>query len=361
MGEIRNRIITISGEPVSGKSTVVKILKEKYEKLGYNVHIISTGHIFREVITKEYLKMYPDRVNANLADIQTDESFAQKRNEVDHMIDAEMAKKGQEINSQERPNDVYIIDSRLAWKNIPDSFAIRLTIDENIAGQRAFADETRGAEDRYETVEDAINKTRQRKLGEIERYKKRYGVDLTDHENYRLLVNTSYSNTEELADIIIKGETCYRIGKYFPKHWKSPALFLPTQNLRETISRSPFGGNTMEDIAQSIREIGYDYTEPVIVNEVNDITLLQNGHHRCIGAIAAGKTLVPYEPLPNPNNKYTEQSIYSQVRLSDIYDWEEMIRWESKQGNIESLQEFDVTKLSFMRKYLEWLQSRDER
>ena len=35
MSEIRNKIITISGEPASGKSTVVAALKEKYEKLGY--------------------------------------------------------------------------------------------------------------------------------------------------------------------------------------------------------------------------------------------------------------------------------------------------------------------------------------
>ena len=34
---IRNKIITISGEPASGKSTVVKEIKSKYEKQGFNV------------------------------------------------------------------------------------------------------------------------------------------------------------------------------------------------------------------------------------------------------------------------------------------------------------------------------------
>ena len=37
MENIRNKIITISGEPASGKSTVVKEIKSKYEKQGFNI------------------------------------------------------------------------------------------------------------------------------------------------------------------------------------------------------------------------------------------------------------------------------------------------------------------------------------
>ena len=60
--EIKNKIITISGEPVSGKSTVVREIKELYEEKGYNVHIISVGNVFREMVKKEYIKKYPDRI-----------------------------------------------------------------------------------------------------------------------------------------------------------------------------------------------------------------------------------------------------------------------------------------------------------
>ena len=75
MNKIKNKIITISGEPASGKSTVVKVIEEKYKKCGYKVHIISVGEVFRETIKKEYLKMYPDKKDANLADIQSDVAF----------------------------------------------------------------------------------------------------------------------------------------------------------------------------------------------------------------------------------------------------------------------------------------------
>ena len=44
MNEIKNKIITISGEPASGKSTVKKALVKKYTELGYNVHEYMSHH-----------------------------------------------------------------------------------------------------------------------------------------------------------------------------------------------------------------------------------------------------------------------------------------------------------------------------
>ena len=126
MEEIKNKIITISGEPVSGKGTVVKLLAEKYQEMGYNVHVIETGKVFREQAQKEYMKMYPEKKDANISEIQKDEGFATKRAIIDKMVDGEIVKKCKEINKVERPNDVYIVDSRLAWSNIPNSFAVSL-------------------------------------------------------------------------------------------------------------------------------------------------------------------------------------------------------------------------------------------
>ena len=173
-------------------------------------------------VLSEYLKKYPDRINVSLADIQNDKEFMAKLQSIDGLIDDEIARKGKEINEKERPNDVYIIDSRLAWSNVPDSYAIRLTVNEAIAGKRVFYDTTRGSEDQYETVDEAIQKTRKRKLGEIERYKEKYGINLLDENNYDLVVDTSYTNTQELADIIVSGEEAYRTGKSYPKYWANP-------------------------------------------------------------------------------------------------------------------------------------------
>lgn len=295
MEKIKNKIITISGEPASGKSTVVKEIKSKYENEGYTVHIISVGDVFREMVKKEYLKKYPDRTNVSLADIQNDTEFMSKIHSIDSLVDSEVARKGKEINRTERPNDVYIIDSRLAWNNVPDSYAIRLTVNDAIAGKRVFYDKTRGSEDQYETLDAAIQKTRKRKLGEIERYKERYNIDLSDENNYDLIVDTSYSNTTELADIIVKGEEAYRIGKAYPKHWASPTCFMPLQSVKNSKQPSA-SGNTIESLAQKIQDEGYKTSEGVLkVTKRNGIRYLTKGLHRTFGALSAGKTLLPYE------------------------------------------------------------------
>ena len=349
MSEIKNRIITISGEPVSGKSTVVKRIKEKYEKMGFNVHIIQTGHFFREVIMEEYRKMYPDRKDAKLADVQADEAFASKRSEIDKIVDEEMRKKGLQINSVARPDDVYIIDSRLAWHNIPDSYAIRLTVDEQIAGERAFADETRGPEDRYETVEEAVRKTAERKKGEIERYKKKYGVDLSDPNNYDLIVDTAYADIDELADIIISGEEAYREETYYPKMWASPATFIGTQTDRQTAAPSGDFWCTPQELADIMQKDGYNpkLGEIEIVENYGE-KYIKQGHHRCMARLVMGKTLVPYRfnKVPEANEKLKGE----QNNINFAYDWAECIRYFG--GTIGKLKQFKNFSVENLTAYL---------
>lgn len=214
----KNRIITISGEPASGKGTTVRALKEKFQQEGYNVYVISVGDMFREVSVEEFKKEHPEIENPTIEQVNNDKEFTQKRAEIDRNIDSYIAKKGLEINSIHRPNDVYIIDSRLAFSNVPDSFAIRLTVDPNIAGRRVFGDDSRGTEDEYESIEEATESTRKRTRGEVERYKERYGVDLTDKNNYDLVIDTSYSTTEDILNVIYMCEEEKEKVAHFLKH-----------------------------------------------------------------------------------------------------------------------------------------------
>lgn len=353
MEKIKNKIITISGEPASGKSTVVREIKNKYEKLGYNIHIISVGDVFRELVKKEYLKVYPDRKDASLADIQNDKKFMAKVHSIDGIVDGEVARKGREINKKERPNDVYIIDSRLAWNNVPDSYAVRLTINDAIAGKRVFNDKTRGSEDQYKTLDMAIQKTKERKIGEIERYKERYNIDLSDENNYDLVVDTSYSNTEELADIIIEGEKSYRNGKKYPKNWASPTCFYPLQKGRKTGAPSILG-NTIESLAENIKKNGYNNERGKLeIVKREGIKYLLEGNHRTFGALSAGKTLLPYEVISeeNADNKrvtgVTEYNDYKEY----VYDYAEGIEYYGgKIGKIDQLRNFNVQDLLAMNK-----------
>lgn len=349
MSEIRNKIITISGDPGSGKSTVTNALKAKYESMGYNVHVIKTGQIFRELATKEYTKMYPDRKDANLADIQNDPGFAEKRNLIDKMVDDEIRRKGIEINEKERPEDVYIVDSRLAWKNIPVSYKVKMTLNEEEAGRRAYKDSSRGPEDKYLTIEDAIKKTTLRKNVEIERYKQDYGIDLSDLNNYDLVVDTLFTLPEDTVDVIITGEEKYRKGERFPKYWRNPATFVPSQKIGETLSKSPCGF-TVEEIAESIKENGFSYNSPKLDAIIkNGVTVLKDGHHRCIGAVNAGKNLIPYN-VTNIDDEVAEKYFAGNVSLSGVYDWEDIVRYYANEKNKFNLSRFDMNRVVSMKK-----------
>ena len=346
MSEIKNKIITISGEPRSGKSTVVKEMVKKYQELGFRVHVVETGKLFRDASEKEYLKMYPDRVDVNQADIQSDEAFAKKREEIDAKIDGYIEQLGKDINNEERPNDIYIIDSRLAWHNIPSSYAVRLTVDEKIAGERALKDKSKGKQDSFDTVEKAAEKTRQRKLVEIERYKQKYGVDLADSENYDLIVDTSYSNSEELANIIIDGEETYRNGKYYPKMWASPACFIGTQTDRQTCSESGMLYCMPEELAEIMKKDGFDPRKAQItILENYGEKFVQDGHHRCMAVLAMGRTLIPY--IENTDPKVNKNMEYEENNVNFAYDWSDCIRYFGgiigKQKQFENFSIKDLT------------------
>lgn len=367
MSKVKNKIITISGEPASGKSTVVQEIKNKYEKMGYNIHIVSVGNVFRELVKKEYLKTYPDKTEASLADIQNDKEFMSKLHSIDGMVDSEVARKGREINKEERPNDVYIIDSRLAWNNVPESYAIRLTVNEAIAGKRVFKDKTRGAEDQYETLDMAIQKTRERKIGEIERYKERYNVNLSDENNYDLIVDTSYTNTEELADIIIAGEEAYRTGKSYPKNWANPTCFYPLQEGRIT-GQPTVLGNTIESLAEKIREDGYKVDVGTLeIVKRDGIKYLLEGNHRVFGALSAGKTILPYvvtREEDSSSHRATGSTEYDSYK-DCVYDYAEGIEYYGgKIGKIDQLRNFNVQDLlamNNMKNIEECINSNEER
>lgn len=255
--KFKNRIIAISGEPVSGKGTIVKLLKQELLKDGYteeHIHIVSAGKLFRvyfekiiniiknkdndKVVKKlledeqmkffikksEYRKVLENTIleiekdNINLDDISkvselnNSPIFNEIRNIIDFVIDDGIKQKGIEINKKERKDEIWIFDSRMAFDNIPEAFSVRIITDPKVAGARLFADAERGKEDKYETLEDAEKAREERRLGEIKRYKEKYGADIEDENNYDCIIDTSYVKFEDMskvADEILKNEKRY--------------------------------------------------------------------------------------------------------------------------------------------------------
>ena len=179
-------LISITGKLGSGKSTICGILKEKY---GFD--IFSTGTINREFARKLGISTLElnERLKADPA--------------LDKEIDATVTRL-----SIEKKDEKLIFDSRMAWHFAKDTFKIFLTIDPMEAARRVMNNQ-RGAEEHYETVEDACNGLLKRGSVERERFIHIYGVDYFDHNNFDLIVDTTSRTPDEIVHIIIENYESY--------------------------------------------------------------------------------------------------------------------------------------------------------
>lgn len=350
--KIKNSIITLSGQPVSGKGTTVKMLVNKLKENGYdkeNIHIIETGKEFRKYFNAviDFIKnscnlkkinelsksremstilkngKYRDALIRTISEIQTNnidttnfsieqannlEELEEIRNVIDQLIDNNVKKIGEEINEQEKSDEIWIIDSRLAFHNIPEAFSVRLTTTPDIAAKRLFNDKCRGTEDsQYATLEEAKMAREKRRLGEQKRYLDEYGVDLEDENNYNLIIDTSYSTPEDISDTILTCLECYQHNKDFTKTWTSPKTLLPSQRELDTLGKSCHFNNvysyTMEELAEKIKKEGYKPDEAVDVLTKDGIKVINDGHHRNFASAYIGKTLIPYRIIKEGDKK----------------------------------------------------------
>src|ERR1051325_4407656 len=111
--------ISITGDLGSGKSSVAK---ELCKFLGYEY--FSTGNIQRELARTKGM----DTLEMNY--------YAEKNKGIDKLIDNNLI----QINKE---NKSYVLDSRLAWHFVKDSFKIYLTVLPEIAAKRVLADTLR--------------------------------------------------------------------------------------------------------------------------------------------------------------------------------------------------------------------------
>ena len=171
------KIISITGDLGSGKSTVSNLL---CERLRYDY--VYTGNIQRE-IAKRY--------NMNTLELN---KYSETHPEIDEEIDATV----KSLNN----SDNLIVDSRLAWFFIPKSFKVFLKADIEVSAKRISEDNKRKTEN-YSSEKEAISKIIARKESEHKRYTELYGVDSLDLSNFDLVIDTSFITPEVVANIII--------------------------------------------------------------------------------------------------------------------------------------------------------------
>ena len=179
-------LISITGRLGSGKSTICGIMKERY---GFD--IFSTGTINREFAR-----------SLGITTLELNERLKEDPG-LDKEIDGTVTRL-----SIEKKDEKLIFDSRMAWHFAKDTFKIFLTIDPMEAARRVMNNQ-RGAEERYDSIEDACAGLLKRGSVERERFIQIYGVDYFDHNNFNLIVDTTSRTPEEIINIIMENYESY--------------------------------------------------------------------------------------------------------------------------------------------------------
>ena len=198
------KIISITGDLGSGKSTVSKLL---CERLNYD-------HVYTGKIQRALAQKY------NMTTLELNK-YAETHPDIDEEIDS--------IFKSLNDSTDLIVDSRLAWFFIPKSFKVFLKTNVIVSANRISNDNKRENEG-YSSKEEAIDKINARKASENKRYMELYGADCNDLSQFNLVIDTSFITPEKVVTIILAEYDSWLISNECSKSFVSPANLYPTQS-----------------------------------------------------------------------------------------------------------------------------------
>ncbi|BAW30981.1 MAG TPA: AAA family ATPase [Methanothermobacter sp.] len=166
-------IITISGLPGAGTTTITKILSRK---LG--IPFISAGDVFRQMAAEKGME------------ILEFSKLAEKDHEIDKEIDtrqAEIAKKAKNL----------IVEGRLSAYFVDADLKILIIAPADIRAERISRRESK-------PIKKVKYEMKKREESEAKRYKEIHGIDIKDLQVYDIILNSAHFKPEEITNIIIK-------------------------------------------------------------------------------------------------------------------------------------------------------------
>lgn len=173
--------ITITGNLGSGKSTICKIMEDKY---GFEIY--STGKVQRELARE-----------MNMTTLEMNQLMCSDP-KYDTMIDDATAR----ISRENRDKKI-IFDSRLAWNFVEQSFKVFLSVSLSVAADRVLND-NRGKEEQYKDINEARKLLAARAETENKRYKDMYNLNYFDFNNYNLVIDSTCCTSEKIASVIME-------------------------------------------------------------------------------------------------------------------------------------------------------------
>lgn len=174
----KRHIISICGDLASGKGTVSKIIGED---LNYGIY--KNGEYFRSLAKEHGM------------DVTQFNKYVENHPEIDIAIE-------KSAGDYAKTHDNFIIDARLGWYAVPESFKVYLKVDLDESAIRAFNDPNRKSTENFETIEKQKEDIKKRYESENLRYWNLYHVRKDDMSNYDLIIDTTDLTPREVADRI---------------------------------------------------------------------------------------------------------------------------------------------------------------
>ncbi|MFH1582791.1 MAG: cytidylate kinase family protein [Candidatus Falkowbacteria bacterium] len=173
-------IITISGNPGSGKSTVTKKLARKLDWPKFymgKIRRLKAGTL--GLTLTEYNKLGEKNPSTDI--------------EVDNYL-----------KRVARQHKNCIIESRTAWHFLPKSIKIFVDVNEKIGAKRVFAElkkhNKRNEDKKLNTLKAVLASHRQRKQSDDKRYRKYYNFKIFNKNNYDFILDTTNLNKKQVFD-----------------------------------------------------------------------------------------------------------------------------------------------------------------
>jgi CMP/dCMP kinase len=284
-------IITITGDLASGKSLIARRIAAELGAVYF-----STGFIQREIAAK--FGMTTLELN----------KYAESHPEIDQEIDDRVRMLGS------RDEDL-VVDSRMAWHFLPDSFKVFLTTNLMRAAERVIADTERSNEPIYKDLQDAMLKLQERKRSENKRYLVLYNADCAKLSNFDLVIDTTYSVPDDTLRSIIFGFKAWLLKSPVHRYWYSPRSVLPLLSLADL------------DSEVQPDNIG----KPVQVIFHQGAVYVYSGHRRLADALRAGDPYLPVEVIACSGEKLPAGPSAAEY-VEAAYDSDILSEWERAFG-----------------------------
>lgn len=181
----KKKIITLTGETGSGISTVTELLARNLEYRKF-----SAGGLFRNIAITRKLTL--DGLN----------ELARQNFVIDREIDKLIRRIGE--------GSEIVLDARLGYYWIHDSFRVYLKVDPELAARRIHADIEKGISHEESSVsfEETLINIRNQTESIKDRYFNNYGIDIDNIKTFDFIIDTSELSPQEVAKEIKKN---YRI------------------------------------------------------------------------------------------------------------------------------------------------------